>query len=222
MRWSMLPVSVAVHAVAVLAFLIIPLAADVELPAFWPTGRQQFIAAAPAPPPAPTRRSPSAAVPDRAAPIVAPETIANDPVEPVGSDDPGALPAGEPAVTGMPSGFGSGTVPAPPVPQPPPPPPPTVVRAGVGVRVPTKLVHVDAVYPEIARQARVEGRVIVEATLDERGYVTGARVLRSIPLLDAAALAAVKQWRYTPTLLNNVPVRVLMTVTFDFTLGRTP
>ena len=92
MRWSMLPVSVAVHAVAVLAVLIIPLAADVELPAFWPTGRQQFIAAVPAPPPAPTRRSPSAAVPDRAAPIVAPETIANDPVEPVGSDDPKSWP----------------------------------------------------------------------------------------------------------------------------------
>ena len=49
------------------------------------------------------------------------------------------------------------------------------------------------------------------------------RVLRSVPLLDGAALAALKQWRYTPTLLNGVPVRVLMTITFNFQLdNRTP
>ena len=61
--------------------------------------------------------------------------------------------------------------------------------------------------------------MILEATIDERGVVTDARVLRSMPLLDAAALTALKQWRYTPTLLNGVPVRVLMTVTFRFSLG---
>lgn len=60
---------------------------------------------------------------------------------------------------------------------------------------------------------------LLEATIDERGFVTDARVLRSVPLLDAAALAALKQWRYTPTLLNGTPVRVLMTVTFRFSLG---
>jgi protein TonB len=75
------------------------------------------------------------------------------------------------------------------------------------------------VYPEFARQARVGGRVIVEATIDERGYVTDARVLQSQPLLDAAALVALKQWRYTPTLLNGVPVKILMTITFNFSLG---
>jgi protein TonB len=65
--------------------------------------------------------------------------------------------------------------------------------------------------------------VIVEATIDERGHVIDARVLRSVALLDGAALAAVRQWRYTSTLLNGVPVRVLMTVTFNFTLDdRTP
>ena len=75
------------------------------------------------------------------------------------------------------------------------------------------------IYPDIARAARVEGLVILEATIDERGVVTDARVLRSVPLLDAAALAALKQWRYTQTLLNGTPVRVLMTVTFRFSLG---
>ena len=64
--------------------------------------------------------------------------------------------------------------------------------------------------------------MILEATIDERGLVIDARVLRSVPLLDAAALAALKQWRYTPTLLNGTPVRVLMTVTFRFSLGDPP
>jgi periplasmic protein TonB len=49
--------------------------------------------------------------------------------------------------------------------------------------------------------------------------VQDARVLRSIPLLDAAALDAVKQWEFTPTLLNGVPVPVIMTVTVQFTLS---
>jgi protein TonB len=49
--------------------------------------------------------------------------------------------------------------------------------------------------------------------------VQDARVLRSIPLLDQAALEAVKQWEFTPTTLNGVPVPVIMTVTVQFTLG---
>jgi protein TonB len=73
-------------------------------------------------------------------------------------------------------------------------------------------------YPAIARAARVQGAVILEAVLDERGKVDRVRVLRSIPLLDEAALGAVRQWRYTPTLLNGVPVPVLMTITVHFTL----
>jgi protein TonB len=52
------------------------------------------------------------------------------------------------------------------------------------------------------------------------GGVEDARVLRSVPLLDAAAIDAVRQWRFTPTLLNGVPVRVIMTVTVHFTLKK--
>jgi protein TonB len=54
--------------------------------------------------------------------------------------------------------------------------------------------------------------------LDETGRVAQLKVLRSEPLLDAAALEAVRRWRYTPTLLNNVPVPVLLTVTVRFSL----
>ena len=74
------------------------------------------------------------------------------------------------------------------------------------------------VYPPIAQSARVQGVVIIEATIGPDGGVQNARVLRSIPLLDQAALDAVKQWVFTPTLLNGVPVPVIMTVTVQFTL----
>ena len=73
-------------------------------------------------------------------------------------------------------------------------------------------------YPAIAQSARVQGVVIIEATIGPDGAVQDAKVLRSIPLLDAAALDAVKQWEFTPTLLNGVPVPVIMTVTVNFTL----
>jgi protein TonB len=74
------------------------------------------------------------------------------------------------------------------------------------------------IYPAIAQSARVQGVVIIEATIGPDGRVQDAKVLRSIPLLDAAALDAVKQWVYTPTTLNGVPVPVIMTVTVNFTL----
>lgn len=70
--------------------------------------------------------------------------------------------------------------------------------------------------PEAARQAGLRGVVILELTIDEAGNVAHARVLRSIPLLDDAALAAVKQWKYAPTLLNGVPVPIVATVTVTF------
>ena len=64
----------------------------------------------------------------------------------------------------------------------------------------------------------MQGVVILEAVINERGTIERVRVLKSVPLLDGAAIAAVKDWRYTPTLLNGVPVSVLMTITVNFTL----
>jgi TonB family protein len=74
------------------------------------------------------------------------------------------------------------------------------------------------VYPKIAQSARVQGVVILEATIGPDGSVQDAKVLRSIPLLDQAAVDAVKQWQFAPTLLNGAPVPVIMTVTVNFTL----
>ena len=83
---------------------------------------------------------------------------------------------------------------------------------------PTKTKHVNPVYPPIAESARVQGVVILETIIGADGKVQDARVLRSIPLLDQAALDAVKQWEFTPTLLNGSPVPIIMTVTVQFTL----
>ena len=92
------------------------------------------------------------------------------------------------------------------------------MRVGGNIKTPTKVKDVKPQYPPIAQSARVQGVVIIEATIGADGCVQNARVLRSIPLLDQAALEAVKQWQFTPTLLNGVPVPVIMTVTVQFTL----
>jgi protein TonB len=103
----------------------------------------------------------------------------------------------------------------------PPPPPVTTqapIRVHAGMQPPRKIVDVRPVYPALAQSARTEGVVIIEAVIDERGHVASVLVLRSIPLLDQAAVEAVRQWVFTPTLLNDVPVPVVMTVTVQFTL----
>jgi periplasmic protein TonB len=120
---------------------------------------------------------------------------------------------------GVPGGVIGGVVGGlPEAPPPPPPPPSAPVRVGGNIRPPTKTKDVRPVYPPIAQSARVQGVVIIEATIGADGKVKDAKVLRSIPLLDQAAVDAVKQWVFTPTLLNGVPVPVIMTVTVNFTL----
>jgi protein TonB len=94
------------------------------------------------------------------------------------------------------------------------------IRVGGKVTAPRKRHHVSPIYPPIAAAARVQGTVVLEATIDESGNVVNLRVLVSIPLLDGAALEAARQWKYEPTLLNGSPVPILMTVSVNFALGR--
>ena len=100
--------------------------------------------------------------------------------------------------------------------------PPGAVRVGGNIKPPQRTSNVNPVYPPLAMSSRVQGVVILEAVIGVDGKVTDARVLRSIPLLDQAALDAVKQWEYTPTLLNGAAVPVIMTVTVQFTLPEPP
>ena len=223
MRWSMLPVSIAAHVVLFAVVLILPLAGSLEAPTAQALSSvREFIAAAPAPPPRQVEIVRTSSPRRTAAPVQAP----NELLPPDDSDSPavgaeGTDGPGGPAI-GIPAGIALEDFDASPVTIVPPPPPPAMPRAyrtGGAIREPRKVRDVPAVYPDIARAAKIEGEVALEATIDERGVVVDARVLRSVPLLDAAALSALKQWRYTPTLLNGVPIRVLMTVTFRFSLG---
>jgi TonB family protein len=123
----------------------------------------------------------------------------------------GAVPGGVPG--GVP-----GRVAVAPLTAPPPPASSGPVRVGGNISPPVRIKNVPPVYPDEARAAKVQGTVILETTIDQKGLVTNARVLRSVPLLDQAALDAVRQWEFMPTLLNGQPVAIIMTVTVNFTL----
>jgi protein TonB len=111
---------------------------------------------------------------------------------------------------------------------PPPPPkkePPKVVTPkiiSVGGRVQNaKLIrHPDPVYPQIAKSARISGTVELSATIGEDGKIQQLTVVSGHPLLRQAALDAVKQWVYQPTLLNEQPVKVSTTIDVIFTLSQ--
>ncbi len=91
------------------------------------------------------------------------------------------------------------------------------VRVGGNIAQPQKIVDAKPVTPADALQAGIRGVVILEIVVAADGSVTDAKVLRSaFPSLDRAALDTVRQWRYTPTLLNGQPVPVIMTVTVPF------
>lgn len=95
---------------------------------------------------------------------------------------------------------------------------PARVRVGGAVREPRKVRHVAPVYPPLAVAARVQGSVRLECVIGEDGRVSDVVVVQGHPLLEAAAVEAVRQWRYRPTLLNGVRVSVVLTVVVDFRL----
>jgi protein TonB len=108
---------------------------------------------------------------------------------------------------------------APPPPPPPAPARPTPVRIGGQLKQPQLIRRVDPEYPPLAVRARIQGIVILEATVGEDGNVQEVRLLRSAhPLLDPAAEAALRQWRYSPVVLNDTPVPFILTVTLSFFL----
>jgi TonB family protein len=97
-------------------------------------------------------------------------------------------------------------------------PAPQAIRAGRQAMEPKLIRKVEPVYPDLARKARVQGIVTLQVTVDEEGFVTDVRVISGHPLLSKAEVEAVKQWRYSPTLLNGKAVPVMATVTVSFAL----
>ncbi len=212
--WYTLPLSFIVHTAVLAVLVAIPLLATNVLPL--PRSVLQYT---------PPAIMPIVETPQRlrpvvkptiqgtvGAPVVAPETIAPESgivvdqsaIETKGLD--GIVGFGEtPIVEALP-------VPAAPVAAPP-------IRLSSGIKPPSRTKYVAPIYPDIARQGKVQGIVIIEAIIGMDGRVENARVLRSHQLLDEAALAAVREWQYTPTLLNGTPTPVIMTVTVVFKLN---
>lgn len=95
------------------------------------------------------------------------------------------------------------------------------LRVGEDIAEPTLVHRVNPEYPEEARKAGIEGAVVLEVTIDQQGDVRHVEVVRSLdPVLDQAAVAAVSQWRYNPSLYGGTPVAVIATITVVFELVR--
>jgi periplasmic protein TonB len=222
-------VSIAVHGVVVGAILVgtvmVVTAPVPELPTM-----MAFVASPPPPPPPPP---PSAPAPKKTEPVKALPTSGEvAPIEPPQSIEPEApVPdTGEGEVVGVeggipggiPGGVIAGLLPEPP---PPPPPPPTPaprkpVRVGGEIKEPTLIYRVDPGYPLLAVVRQLEGMVILEAMVDEEGRVESIRVLRFPGVFEQAAVEAVRQWRYSPVILNGRPEKFILSVTVSFRLDK--
>jgi protein TonB len=88
-----------------------------------------------------------------------------------------------------------------------------------GIPAPRKTKHVSPVYPPQAKSEGIEGTVVMDVVIGTEGKVIQTDVTKSAPLFDEAAVAAVRQWEYTPTMLNNEVIEVIMSVTVKFALN---
>jgi protein TonB len=212
-KWYTLPLSLFSHSLIIVVVVALPILAPVVLPLIAEDMDGFVMISVPKPPPLPTLKPASVqpTVNTNAAPIEAPSSITKETGLEAGFEDRVASVIDGGIVGEITHGLVEPDLPAPPAVQQP-------IRVGGTIRQPVKVRDVAPVYPQIAQAARVQGIVILEATIGADGQVINARVLRSVPLLDQAALDAVKQWQFTPTLLNGAPVPVVMTVTVQFKL----
>lgn len=221
MRAWTLGLSIVVHLGFISGVVVAPLLATDTLPV--PPRITEFVrvtAAMPEPPAAARTPRPAQPSPDTA-PLQPPDAITPEvPREPAPITDvadfavPGGInPTG--AILAQ-SDPGDGELAPPPPPAPPAPAAP--LRVGGAIRAPQKIRDASPRYPVIAQASRLEGYVLLDAVISQDGAVQEVRVVKSQPLFDAAAVEAVRQWRFTPTMLNGQPVPVVMTVTVVFSL----
>lgn len=220
-------VSVLAHVALLGVVIAVPLLMDSPLPepaggavqAFFATPLELAPPPPPPPPPAPAARPAvkvQASTVERTEGFVAPVAIPVDIVPEAGIDFGVAGGVAGGVEGGVPGGVVGGVIGG--LPEAPPAPPLAPVRVGGRVQEPKKLKAVPPVYPDAAVASRIEGVVILECLISPQGRVTEVKVLRGVPLLEEAALDAVRQWIYTPTLMDGVPVPVIMTVTVRFDL----
>jgi periplasmic protein TonB len=223
-----------VHIVIIAALIIIPLytTGTIQLRNYEDTPLAAPPAAPPPPPPAAGRAVAPRITSKRpnltytlgkvTAPTSVPKTISmdNSAAEPdlggVVGGVPGGVPGGQlgGSLGGITGGTGTSV----------PPPPPRaaarrIVRVGSNLKGPRQLYSVQPDYPILAKQERISGAVVINAVIDEQGNVVQAHAVSGHPLLIPAALKAVLQWKYEPTLLNGTPVAVEMELTVHFSFG---
>ena len=222
-----LPLSFGIHLAVVLGLVVVPALTPMEFPD--PPAVHAFlieptsIAPPPPPPPPPPAQSSLSRHPDPkpqlpsafVAPIETPASLPDSQGLDVGAEGgvAGGVEGGvEGGVVGGVVGGIIGGLPSAAAPVAP-------IRVGGDIKAPRKIKDVAPEYPGLAVRARVSGVVILEAVIGADGKVKDAKVLKGIPMLDEAALKAVRQWAYTPTLLGGVPVPVVMSVTVTFDLS---
>jgi protein TonB len=232
-----LTISIIAHVVVVVVLIIIPLLFPETLQGQL-SALTQLISPPPPPPPAPPPPPPTTAVRvvkpqvddgQFRAPVEIPKEIAR-----IVDDGPPPDAALGGVVGGVPGGVPGGTLSgvlggvlggpqliAPPPPPPPPeaPRPPQRIKVGGNVQQANLVKQVKPPYPPLARQARIQGTVILEAVINRQGSVDQLRVVSGHPLLVQSAMDAVRQWKYRPTLLNGEPVEVVTTITVNFNLS---
>lgn len=218
MRTWTLAVSICAHAAVVVAIFVAPIFATADLPD--PRRPLTFEAITPiATPTIPVTLRPQPTQPSQAIavfPVVEPSGLPPD-LPPTDPPAPRIDACDSCGVVGGPIGGGLiGHDLTPPPSQAPKDP----IPVGGNIRPPTRVVYVAPVYPQLALAARKEGTVILQAVIDETGHVREVKVLRSVQLLDDAAIQAVANWKFTPTLLNGTAVPVVMTVTVAFALTK--
>lgn len=226
--------SILLHAVVIASLVIAPLyfTERIDLNAFQNTWLATPAPPGPPPPPAAAAQVQRATQPvsrllqggRMLAPSVIPKKIAiikEDPLPPEpGGGVVGGVPGGVPGgtlggVLGRIIGGGASAMAAV---APPPPPMKRIIRVGGKVDPPKQIYSAEVKYPAIAKAAKVEGTVVIDAVIDEQGNVVQARVVSGPGLLIGAALQSVQQWRYEPTRLNGEPVSVEMHVQVHFFL----
>lgn len=226
--WAYL-ISLTIQTLMIGVMILIPLLYTEALPQ---TMLSSILVAPPPPPPPPP---PPAAAPVKRivkrvslmeagklrAPREIPKEIAIIKDEPIPADEgafgvvggvPGGVPGGQMGgvIGGVLGGIPSAA---------PPPPVPTRIRVSTGVQEAKLLRKVTPNYPPIAKQARIQGTVQLEALISRAGDIQNLRVLDGHPLLAQSAVEAVQQWRYEPTLLNNEPVEVVTIIHVIFKLN---
>ena len=224
-----LPIAYIFEVIIIGVMIIIPLIYTEALP------KAQLMTFLVAPPPPPPPPPPPAKAPPvvvhrvsiqdlMKAPTVIPKTIAkikDQPIQPQATGVVGGVAGGVPGgqMGGVLGGIIGGIAGGPPPPPPPKPATPQRIRVGGQVEAAKGIYNPPPEYPPLAKMARIQGTVRLEAVIAKDGTIQDLKVLSGHPLLVKAALDAVKQWRYQPTLLNGEPVEVVTEIDVNFTLA---